>query len=254
VDVLPAALLDVSGPAGGGVIEIGGELHGGGTLAHATNVTIESGATLLANATGPGTGGTIAVWSDGNTDVSGTLEAMGGARGGNGGMIETSGHVLSTPGIAINASAPFGAAGIWLLDPYNLTVSSTASTATQSPTGTWTSSSGASVVLNTDINSALNAGTSVVLQTSGTLGDGQGNGDITVNSPVAKTGGGNASLTLDAAGSIIVNGGAEHHSGRQHPGWRRLCEHPGADQHQRRRVDHRRRHHAGDRTGCRHRG
>ncbi|MBA2589481.1 MAG: hypothetical protein H0U98_12760 [Alphaproteobacteria bacterium] len=86
-------------------------------------------------------------------------------------------------------------------------MSNTSSSATQSPTGTWTSDANGTVVLNTDINNALNSGTSVVLQTSGSLGDGQGNGDITVAAPIQMTGSSATSLTLKAAGSIIVNQG-----------------------------------------------
>ena len=202
-----AGTLDASGKTGGGRLEIGGGWQGSGSLLHAQTVTVQADAKLLANATELGDGGTISVWSDGATKVAGTLSATGGARGGSGGNIETSGHQLNVTGIAVDASAPLGAAGSWLLDPYNLTVSGGATTATQSPAGTWTSNAGGSVVLNTNINSALNSGTSVVLQTSGTLGDGLGNGDITVSSAIAKTSGAATSLTLKAAGSIIVNAG-----------------------------------------------
>jgi len=202
-----AALLDVSGGAGGGSIELGGGPHGGGTLPHAKAVGIAAGAILEADAKDSGDGGTITVWSDGGTQIAGTLAASGGAHGGNGGMIETSGHELDVAGIAVHALAPDGAAGTWLLDPYNLTVTGTATTATQSPAGTYTSNAGGSNVLNTNLNTVLNGGTNVVLQTSGTLGDGLGNGDITVSSAIAKTAGGNATLTLLAAGSIVVSAG-----------------------------------------------
>lgn len=199
-----AATFIASGAAGGGSILIGGSWQGAGPLAHADAVVVAPGATLRADATHDGDGGTVVVWSDGATSVKGILTAVGAGLG-NGGMIETSGHVLDVAGISANASAPSGTAGTWLLDPYNLTVGNSASTATQSPAGTWTSNAGGSVVLNTDINTVLNAGTNVVLQTSGALGDGFGNGDITINSAITKSAGGNANLTLLAAGSIIVN-------------------------------------------------
>ena len=98
-----------------------------------------------------------------------------------------------------------GAAGSWLLDPYDLTVTTSSTTATQSPPGTYTAKASGNIVLNTDIDTALNGGTSVVLQTSGSLGDGQGNGDISVESPIQMTGSNAASLTLKAGGSILIN-------------------------------------------------
>ena len=55
------------------------DIGGAGTL------TVASGAKLLANATAKGNGGNVIVWSDGKTSVAGSLEAKGGAAGGNGG-------------------------------------------------------------------------------------------------------------------------------------------------------------------------
>jgi filamentous hemagglutinin family protein len=195
-----AAAFDASGARGGGTILIGGGLQGTGALAHAETVGIASGATLRANATRAGDGGTIVVWSDGATSVRGLVSVMG-AGVGKGGTIETSGHHLDVTGIAVNASAPRGAAGTWLLDPYDLTVSGTATTAIQSPTGTWISTSGGSVVLNTDINAALNAGTNVLLQTSSTPGPGLG--DVNVNAAIAWNT--NTTLTLTASNNVNIN-------------------------------------------------
>ena len=149
---IAAAALDASGATGSGTILIGGGLRGTFVLPHAEDVTIMAGASLRADATQDGDGGTVVAWSDGTTSVAGTLTAMG-AGDGDGGMIETSGHTLNVGGISVNASAPGGIAGTWLLDPYNLTVTSGATTAAESPAGTWTSSAGGSVVFNTDIES-----------------------------------------------------------------------------------------------------
>jgi filamentous hemagglutinin family protein len=199
VAVADGARIDVSGDAGGGTALIGGNFKGAGPQANAQTTTVGKAA-INANAITSGNGGKVAVYSDGTTSITASISAKGSA-GGAGGDVETSGHFLYFDGITVNA----GPGGNWLLDPYNLTVSSSATTATQSPTGTFTSNASGNTVLNTDINSALNAGTSVVLQTSGTLGDGQGNGDITVSAPITMTGAGAASLTLKAGGSIIVN-------------------------------------------------
>src|ERR1700722_871623 len=53
-----AAVFDASGATGGGAIFIGGGPHGTGALAHAGTVSIASGATLRADATRAGNGGT----------------------------------------------------------------------------------------------------------------------------------------------------------------------------------------------------
>ena len=206
VQVADNTKIDVSGDAGGGEVLIGGNFHGAGPQQNAQTTTVGK-ATISANAISTGDGGKVAVWSDGQTRFAGAVSAKGGAQSGNGGQVETSGHDLNVAGAVIDASALNGEAGSWLLDPYNLTVSSSASNATQAPTGTWTSNANGTVVLNTDINSALDSGTSVVLQTSGSLGDGQGNGDITISSLIHKSLSGPASLTLKAGGSIIVNQG-----------------------------------------------
>ena len=195
-----AAALDASGASGGGTILIGGGQQGTGSLAHAEMVDIAAGATLMANATRDGNGGTVVAWSGGATSVSGLLGASGAGLG-NGGTIETSGHQLDVTGIAVNASAPHGAAGTWLLDPYDLTVSNATTTATQSPGGTWTSNSGGSIVLNTDVDAALNAGTNVLLQTSSTVGAGLGN--LNVNAAIAWSA--NTTLTLTASNNVNIN-------------------------------------------------
>jgi filamentous hemagglutinin family protein len=194
-----AAALDASGATGGGTILIGGGLQGGGALAHAETVAITSGATLKADVTGSGNGGTIVVWSDGATSVKGLLTAAGADRG-NGGTIETSGHDLNVAGISVNAAAPRGVAGTWLLDPFNLTVSDTASTAIQSPSGTWTPNPSGSIVLNSNVSAALNAGTNVVLQTGGASPEA---GNVNVNAAVSWNA--NTTLTLTAANNVNIN-------------------------------------------------
>ncbi|HXQ52014.1 MAG TPA: hypothetical protein VN802_13045, partial [Stellaceae bacterium] len=74
-----------------------------------------------ADAINTGNGGQVAVWSDGVTTFDGSITAKGGALGGNGGYVETSGHTLDFASGSVNASAAHGAAGTWLLDPFSLT-------------------------------------------------------------------------------------------------------------------------------------
>ena len=80
VNLGTGSLTDASGMQGG-TIEIGGGWQGSGTLAHAQNVNIEHGAALRADATADGgAGGTVAVWSDGETRFAGEITARGRAR------------------------------------------------------------------------------------------------------------------------------------------------------------------------------
>ncbi|HWD28008.1 MAG TPA: filamentous hemagglutinin N-terminal domain-containing protein, partial [Rhizomicrobium sp.] len=120
VTVADGTTIDASGAAGGGTVNIGGNLHGQGPLAHATNVTVGK-ATITADATDSGNGGQVVVWSDNDTSFAGSVSAKGGASGGDGGMVETSGHNLNVdPAVEIDTTAPKGKTGTWLIDPTNI--------------------------------------------------------------------------------------------------------------------------------------
>jgi filamentous hemagglutinin family protein len=127
--VASGALLDASGSAGGGKINVGGGWQGASINGQGSAVLagVASGATLDASALISGDGGEVTLWSDvanplSQTFAHGTFLARGGAYGGNGGRIETSGRYLETTGVTGSASAPHGAAGIWLFDPYDIEV------------------------------------------------------------------------------------------------------------------------------------
>ncbi|MDQ3140574.1 MAG: hypothetical protein M3Q15_07595, partial [Pseudomonadota bacterium] len=123
------ALIDARGNAGGGTIHVGGGWQGATIDGHASSVRagVSASATLDASATDSGDGGEIVLWSDVNNTASMTLAhgsfyARGGANGGDGGRIETSGRNLVTTGVRGSASARRGAAGTWLFDPYNVEI------------------------------------------------------------------------------------------------------------------------------------
>jgi len=94
ITVADGARIDVSGEAGGGSVRIGGDVHGQGALPTAANTHVGR-ATITADATRTGNGGTLVVWSNGITDFSGVFSAKGGTPFGNGGFLETSGHLLN---------------------------------------------------------------------------------------------------------------------------------------------------------------
>jgi hypothetical protein len=87
----------------------------------ASNVTVDSGAKIFANATDKGNGGRVAVISAGDTEMDGAIEAKAGPSGGNGGFVETSGRTLGLTG-NIDVSASIGATGTILLDPGTLDI------------------------------------------------------------------------------------------------------------------------------------
>jgi filamentous hemagglutinin family protein len=176
--------------AGGtGTVTIAGAVNaqnasGSGGVVSARGYNISLPGSINASATNANSaGGAVSVIASNNTSVTGSVAARGGASG-NGGSIETSGHTLVIGGAKIDA----GQGGNWLLDPYDLTVDSTAATT---------------------INGSLGAGTSVMLQTTttGTSGPGipnaSGTGTIYIDSAI--NWGTSATLTLSAYNPIVVN-------------------------------------------------
>jgi filamentous hemagglutinin family protein len=215
--IADGAHLNATGGRGGGEIYVGGGWQGSDpSIYQATETVVASGATLDASATGTGDGGTVVAWSDIHNSASvtratGTFLARGGVTGGNGGRIETSGHSLETAGVRGSASAPAGEAGLWLFDPYNITISSSVNANGGFSTGTWTPSATNSNILNTNINALLDGGTNVTVTTGTSGGD---IGDIVVNAPITKSAGADVTLTLRAANSIRVNEAITSTSGR----------------------------------------
>jgi filamentous hemagglutinin family protein len=199
--VLSGATIDASGDAGGGKVLIGGDTGGGKPSAAAlelaklesfviptaTTVSVDAASVINTSATGSGNGGKAVVWSDQQTTFAGTILAQGGATGGNGGFVETSGHTLDFTGGRVNTSAPMGKTGNWLLDPTDLTIdASAASTISSNLTST-------NIAVQTNADGT----------TSGPGNTGAGPGDIIVSSDISWTG--NNTLTLSAYHDIRVN-------------------------------------------------
>lgn len=199
------ARLDASGWLGGGTIRIGGEERGQGTLPRAFSTYIDRTSQIRADGLGWGNGGRVIVWADGSTRVHGRISAQGGPLGGNGGLIETSGQqYLDVAGIEIAAAAPQGKAGVWLLDPINVTIRDTTLGGNFSGGNpkVFEPTTENAIVSTQDIATALNNGVSVTIST-GTRGT-QG-GDIVVESPLLLAAIGNPTLRLEAANTITVN-------------------------------------------------
>ena len=103
----------------------------------------------------------------------------------------------------MDASAPKGRGGQWLLDPNNVTINAAAD-ANVAAAPNFSTTNDSAIVTAGSIQGALNGGTSVTIAT-GTAGANTQSGDITLSIAISKTAGGNATLTLQAANSIFVN-------------------------------------------------
>jgi hypothetical protein len=204
-------VVDASGAAGGGTVLVGGDYQGkNAAVQNAQQTFVGKDAVIKADATGLGDGGKVIVWSDEATRVYGSISARGGANGGNGGFVETSGHRLDMQG-AVDTRAPQGSTGKLLLDPSDVYIANSASTATAAGMegNNQVPSSGSTVFLETDywVDSLLTtatlqnalATTDVTVSTINNITRG-GVGFIKVLSPVNWSS--SHSLTLEATTDI----------------------------------------------------
>jgi filamentous hemagglutinin family protein len=163
-----------------GSIDVSGTRGGSVQLLSDQNVGMSG--SIHADATQNGNGGDILVKGDQSADISGTLTARGGALGGNGGFIETSGtHVHFGDNTRVDTLAPFGQVGTWLIDPQDFTIATSGGDITPA-------------LLETNLGSA-----NVEIKSSG--GATAGAGDININDAVAWN---NHDLTLTAARNINI--------------------------------------------------
>ena len=190
------------GKKSGGLIEIGGSWQNSNKeVFQATNTTIAEGTILDASAFDMGDGGEIVVWSDihnsnSKTTVKGTLKAEGGKIKGNGGRIETSGRALDIDEITISTKSTDGVDGQWLIDPYDITISSGSDT---NISGSFSASDNDAVINVGTLETALSSSNVTVT----TAGGGFQSGDITVDASITSSS--SNDLTLDADRHIWIN-------------------------------------------------
>jgi filamentous hemagglutinin family protein len=191
------AKIDASGYAGGGEIFIGGNYQGKGPLMNAEATVIMPDTEINADAIYNGKGGTVIAWADDVTKFNGKISARGGEFGGDGGFVETSGkNILSIVTGDVDVSAPNGKAGEWLLDPFNLTISSASSSNID---GSFTATGDDAVVNVSSLTTALASGNVTV----STGSSGSQSGNITVSDAI--TWSSSNVLTLSAANKIFIN-------------------------------------------------
>ncbi|MDM0117009.1 filamentous hemagglutinin N-terminal domain-containing protein [Variovorax sp. J22R133] len=201
----PDALFDARGVGGGGSISLRGNADPG--LADSGMIAVSNDVVMRADAVGSGNGGTIRLVADGSLRGFGTYTARGGAAGGDGGLVETSGRFFDIAGINVDASAVAGKAGTWLVDPYDVTIVGGAANGSL-PTEPFVPLSKATIQ-DGDINRALNSGTNVSI-TTGNSGDDFGNitmGANGVNIALTNPQVPAVTFRLDAAGNITTFGG-----------------------------------------------
>ncbi|WP_201492969.1 autotransporter-associated beta strand repeat-containing protein, partial [Rubrivivax sp. A210] len=214
------AAVDASGAVGGGRVLVGGDFQGKNPdVRNAEMLVVRPGATIAADATVSGDGGSVVMWSDQATRFHGQLTARGGVEGGHGGNAEVSGkQSLEFLGSA-DLSAARGRMGTLLLDPNDIVIE----TGGNNIAGNINFGGGGT----TRVKAGTDAGglglllqtTSVVLQADQT---------ILVSNAVDGTGGdGLGSLTLQAGRDITINANvsangisitANHVTGSRQPG------------------------------------
>jgi len=115
--------IDVSGDAGGGTALVGGDFQGKNVAIRNASMTyVGKDASIDASALGNGDGGKVIVWADDSTRFYGSVAARGGAVGGNGGFVETSGKGFLDFRGMVDTSSPMGLTGTLLLDPVSIEI------------------------------------------------------------------------------------------------------------------------------------
>ena len=196
--------IDAFGTYGGGNVLVGGDIRGEGTIPTADFTFVGSDGSIDVSALQSGDGGTAIAWADDTTRFFGQISARGGALGGDGGFVETSGANLLDSSGTVDASAQNGLAGTWLLDPNNITIQDAGPNANVTAGPDFMTTDDSAIVTTGSIETALDAGTSVSVTTE-SAGANSEAGDITVADPIEKTAGTDATLTLNADRDILVN-------------------------------------------------
>ncbi|MDQ0572699.1 filamentous hemagglutinin family protein [Variovorax paradoxus] len=177
-------VLDASGSAGGGRIRL--YANAVTEIGDTGAIAFGAGSIMRADATVSGNGGDVRLLAERSLRAFGSISARGGASGGNGGFIETSGGFaapddglgggFSLNGLRVDAAAPAGTAGTWLVDPFNVDIVPGAAAGTL-PANPFEPIA-ASTIQDSDINDALNGGTSVRITTGAPGAGSPTDGDI----------------------------------------------------------------------------
>jgi len=207
VGLFSGTRVDSTGSNGGGTILIGGEQQGRGQTRRSDFVFVDHDASVSANGGVNGDGGTIILFAEDSARVHGQVSARGGLDSGDGGFIETSGLLGLQVSSAPDAGANNGQDGTWLIDPFNIRITSPDDMPFEfvdldddDPAISAFSAIGEfAFITNETIVTALDS--SEVIIDTGTTGS-QG-GDITIEAAIVTSTGND--LTFNAARDIFVN-------------------------------------------------
>ncbi|MBK7000930.1 MAG: filamentous hemagglutinin N-terminal domain-containing protein [Rhodoferax sp.] len=203
VAVTDNARIDASGTTGGGTILVGGDYQGKNPDVQNASVTyVGPNTELKADAKDTGNGGKVIVWSDDTTRAYGSLSARGGAIGGDGGFVETSGKRYLDYQGQVDTQAPKGKFGTLLLDPFVVSISN--GTLTNMPvTSPFApiAPDSASILPVSILTGALSS-TNVLVDASASS-----HSQIDVASPVSWTSPNSLTLKTNTSGGIYINAG-----------------------------------------------
>lgn len=158
-----------------------------------TGDNIATTGTISADGGSNGQGGSIKIIANHKTAVDGQLSAQGGHLAGDGGFIETSGDIVRIGDhSSIQANAPQGKAGQWLIDPVDITISDDGSDESENGTN----------IKTKFITDALENGSVVSLDTHR---EGNNAGTITVDGEIRVKNSWHAFLNLRANKAININ-------------------------------------------------
>lgn len=227
VAIAAGARVDASGTTRGGTIAVGTTLAraaGGPSVrpdGTSAGVRIAAGATIDASATARGGGGRVALLSQINTTMAGSIVARGGAGGGDGGFVEVSGGSLGYLG-GVDVTAAGGATGSILFDPATLTIRNGAAGSLDGGLPNITGADGGtSETVSVAALEALAPGTNVSLEATSLLEVRNSvafaadvtarltsGGNLRVDAGVALSTSGTGAITLSAAGAMNFLAGA----------------------------------------------
>ena len=213
VGLFDHSVVDVSGGSQGGQVLIGGDRQGLNSLVrNAEFVYLGEHSQVFADALNHGNGGKVITFAEDTARIYGGLYARGGQQGGDGGFIETSGLRGFEINTVPDVSAAEGRGGLWLIDPYNITIVAGNEEANINNRHPFESTNDGARLGVTLISDALTGGTNVTV-TTGTGGTSDELGDIIwgenftgANLNINSTG--TNTLTLNAANDIVFTNGA----------------------------------------------
>ncbi|MEQ8536398.1 MAG: filamentous hemagglutinin N-terminal domain-containing protein [Coleofasciculus sp. D1-CHI-01] len=116
------ATVNASGTSGGGLVRVGGDYQGQGTIPNALRTVVSADSRINADALVEGNGGQVIVWADEATGFNGNISAGGGSDSGDGGFVEVSGKDALAFSGSVDVSAANGQDGTILLDPRDIII------------------------------------------------------------------------------------------------------------------------------------